>query len=176
MTLPGGRLDSVWPVLVVPAVIIGLAAVAGHLAGELVTLAFGIATVSGLSGFLAYRVLGRRWPWLISACVCAVAIPLFGLGLIRTMDSPDDPTLPVTAAPSVRSALPLEVNAGRPGAFQDHMRLRILKGRSMKRVAHLVVSVMSRRPIRWMAPTARLRSAAMTRGPEPVRAVELSSR
>ncbi len=46
----------------------------------------------------------------------------------------------------------------------------------MKRVAHLVVSVMSRRPIRWMAPTARLRSAAMTRGPEPVRAVELSSR
>jgi len=113
MTLPGGRLDSVWPVLVVPAVIIGLAAVAGHLAGELVTLAFGIATVSGLSGFLAYRVLGRRWPWLISACVCAVAIPLFGLGLIRTMDSPDDPTLPVTAAPSVRSALPLEVNAGR---------------------------------------------------------------
>ena len=62
------------------------------------------------------------------------------------------------------------------GAFQDHMRLRILKGRSMNRVAHLVVSVMSRRPIRWMAPTARLRSAAMTRGPEPVRAVELSSR
>ena len=46
----------------------------------------------------------------------------------------------------------------------------------MRRVAHLVVSVMSRRPIRWIAPTARLRSAAMTRGPEPVRAVEWSSR
>ena len=32
-----------------------------------------------------------------------------------------------------------ETDAG-PGAFQDHMRLRILKDRSMKRVAHLVVS------------------------------------
>jgi len=42
------------------------------------------------------------------------------------------------------------------GSFQDHMRLRILKARSMKRVAHLVVSVMSRLPIRWIAPTARL--------------------
>jgi hypothetical protein len=63
------------------------------------------------------------------------------------------------------------------GSFQDHdVRLRILKDRSMKRVAHLVVSVTSRLPSRWIAPTARLRRAAMTRGPEPVRAVELSSR
>ncbi|MGH3905473.1 MAG: hypothetical protein ACRDTE_14985, partial [Pseudonocardiaceae bacterium] len=42
-----------------------------------------------------------------------------------------------------------------PGSFQDHMRLRILKDRSMERVAHRVVSVMSRLPIRWIAPTAR---------------------
>ncbi|MBV8539061.1 MAG: hypothetical protein JO268_00565, partial [Pseudonocardiales bacterium] len=59
------------------------------------------------------------------------------------------------------AAQALAVLATTPGAFQDHMRLRILKDRSMTRVAHLVVSVMSRRPIRWIAPTARLRSAAM---------------
>jgi hypothetical protein len=80
----------------------------------------------------------------------------------------------------MRSHLDRLARAGRTGvaagAFQDHMRLRILKDRSMTRVAHLVVSVMSRRPTRWIAPTARLRSAAMTRGPEPVRVVELSSR
>ena len=46
----------------------------------------------------------------------------------------------------------------------------------MRWVVHLVVSVMSRRPVRWIAPIARLRSAAMTRGPEPVWAVEWSSR
>ncbi|MBV9140548.1 MAG: hypothetical protein JO115_06500, partial [Pseudonocardiales bacterium] len=61
-----------------------------------------------------------------------------------------------------RGALRPVVAAAMAGAFQDHMRLRILKDRSMTRVAHLVVSVMSRRPIRWIAPTARLRSAAMT--------------
>ncbi len=31
----------------------------------------------------------------------------------------------------------------------------------MKRVVHLVVSVMSRHPIRWMAPTARIRNPAI---------------
>jgi hypothetical protein len=42
-------------------------------------------------------------------------------------------------------------------SFQDHeMSLRILKGRSMARVAQRVVSVMSRRPVRRMAPMARL--------------------
>lgn len=65
----------------------------------------------------------------------------------------------------------------RARAFQDHgIRLRILNGRSMTRVAQRVASVMSRRPSRWYAPMARLRSAAMTRGPERVRAVESSSR
>lgn len=111
--LPGGNRGSVWPVLGVPTVIIGLAAVAGHLAGELATLAFGIATVAGLIGFLAYRIPGRRRPWLISACVCTAAIPLFWLGWIKVMGTRGDPALPGIAAPSVSSAFPSVVNAGR---------------------------------------------------------------
>ena len=61
-------------------------------------------------------------------------------------------------------------------SFQDHVSLRILKGRCMTRPASRLASVMSRRPARWWAPTARLRRPAMTRGPELVRTVELSSR
>lgn len=64
-----------------------------------------------------------------------------------------------------------------PRSFQDHdTSLRILKGRSLARSAQRVVSVMSRRPVSRMAPTARLRRAAMTRGPDRVRALEWSSR
>src|SRR5262249_40844 len=62
-------------------------------------------------------------------------------------------------------------------SFQDHgVSLRILKGRCMLRLAARVASVMSRRPVSRMAPMARLGRAAMTRGPERVRAVEWSSR
>jgi mannose-6-phosphate isomerase-like protein (cupin superfamily) len=64
----------------------------------------------------------------------------------------------------------------RAGLFQDHVSLRILKGRCMTRPASRLASVMSRRPARWWAPTARLRRPAMTRGPDLVRTVELSSR
>src|SRR4051812_42490943 len=63
-----------------------------------------------------------------------------------------------------------------PRSFQDHVSLRILKGRCMTRPASRLASVMSRRPARWWAPTARLRRPAMTRGPDLVRTVELSSR
>ena len=60
-------------------------------------------------------------------------------------------------------------------SFQDHASWRILKGRCMTRLASRLASVMSRRPVRWWAPTARLRRLAMTRGPDLVRTVELSS-
>jgi hypothetical protein len=63
-----------------------------------------------------------------------------------------------------------------PRSFQDHVSLRILKGRCMTRPASRLASAMSRRPARWWAPTARLRRPAMTRGPDLVRTVELSSR
>ncbi|HET6482886.1 MAG TPA: ATP-binding domain-containing protein, partial [Actinoplanes sp.] len=61
-------------------------------------------------------------------------------------------------------------------SFQDHVSLRILKGRCMTRPASRLASAMSRRPARWWAPTARLRRPAMTRGPDLVRTAELSSR
>jgi hypothetical protein len=63
-----------------------------------------------------------------------------------------------------------------PRSFQDHVSLRILKGRCMTRPASRLASAMSRRPARWWAPTARLRRPAMTRGPDLVRTAELSSR
>jgi lipopolysaccharide biosynthesis regulator YciM len=65
---------------------------------------------------------------------------------------------------------------GAPRSFQDHVSLRILKGRCMTRPASRLASVMSRRPARWWAPTARLRRPAMTRGPDLVWTVEWSSR
>lgn len=46
------------------------------------------------------------------------------------------------------------------------MSLRILKGRSMKRAADRVASVMSRRPARRRAPIARFLRAAMFCGPD----------
>jgi len=131
-TLPGGSLDSVWPVLVVPTVIIGLAAVAGQLAGELATLLFGVATVAGLIGFLAYRILGRRRPWLIFVCVCAVAIPLFGLGLIKVMDTRSDSAPRVTVAPSVSSAFPAVVNPGHRFTQQNINDLTGFRGADLR--------------------------------------------
>ena len=63
------------------------------------------------------------------------------------------------------------------GSFQDHgISLRVVKGRFMARVAQRVASEMSCRPVSRRAPMARLRRAAMTRGPDRVRAAELSSR
>jgi hypothetical protein len=44
------------------------------------------------------------------------------------------------------------------------------------RLAQRVASVVSCRPARWRAPTARLLKVAMARGLERVRTVELSSR
>jgi aspartyl-tRNA(Asn)/glutamyl-tRNA(Gln) amidotransferase subunit A len=62
-------------------------------------------------------------------------------------------------------------------SFQDrHMSLRMVKGRCMARVAQRVDSVMSCRPVSRIAPIARLRRAAMMRGPDLVWTVELSSR
>ncbi len=54
--------------------------------------------------------------------------------------------------------------------FQDHdVSPRMVKGRSMERLAQRVASVVSCRPARWRAPMARFLSAAMARGPERVR-------
>jgi hypothetical protein len=63
-----------------------------------------------------------------------------------------------------------------PRAFQDHdVSPRIWRGRLMERAAHLVASVMSVRPAMRRAPTARLRRAAMMRGPDRVLTLEASS-
>ena len=67
------------------------------------------------------------------------------------------------------------VQQARP--FQDHdMRPRMVKGRSMLRLAQRVASVVSCRPARCRAPTARFLRVAMALGPERVRTVEWSSR
>jgi hypothetical protein len=64
-----------------------------------------------------------------------------------------------------------------PRSFQDHdVSLGILKGRCMSRLAARVVSVMSRRPVSRIAPMVRFLRAAITRGPDLVWTVELSSR
>ena len=61
--------------------------------------------------------------------------------------------------------------------FQDHeVSPRIVKGRSMYRLAQRVAWVVSWRPARRRAPIARFLSAAMTLGPDLVRTAELSSR
>jgi hypothetical protein len=73
-------------------------------------------------------------------------------------------------------AVPIPKSGGGTRSFQDHVSLSILKGLCMTRPASRLASVMSRRPARWWAPTARLRRPAMTRGPDLVRTVELSSR
>ena len=48
----------------------------------------------------------------------------------------------------------------------------MVKGRSMLRLAQRVASVVSCRPARCRAPTARFLRVAMARGPERVRTVE----
>jgi hypothetical protein len=53
---------------------------------------------------------------------------------------------------------------------------RMVNGRSMQRVAHLVASAMSVLPASRSAPMARLRREAITRGPDLVRTRESSSR
>src|SRR5258707_14514879 len=56
------------------------------------------------------------------------------------------------------------VRRARP--FQDHdVNPRMVKGRSMLRLAHRVASVVSWRPARCRAPTARVLRVAMARGP-----------
>jgi len=65
--------------------------------------------------------------------------------------------------------------AARP--FKDHdVSPRMVKGRSMLRLAQRVASVVSCRPARCRAPTARFLRVAMARGPERVPTVEWSSR
>jgi hypothetical protein len=58
--------------------------------------------------------------------------------------------------------------------FQDRVvSPRMVNARWGRRLAHRVASVMSVRPVRRSAPMARLRRAAMTRGPDRVHTVEL---
>jgi hypothetical protein len=52
----------------------------------------------------------------------------------------------------------------------------MVQGRPMPGLAQRVASVVSCRPARWRAPTARFLKGAVARGPERVRTVELSSR
>lgn len=130
-TPPWRRRGSVWFVLVVPTIVIGLAAVAGYLAGELATLGFGIATMAGLIGFVAYRIPGRR-PWLIPVCVCAVVIPLSGLGWLRVMATRGGVAPPVTAAPPVSPAFPTVVNAGRRFTQQNINNVTSFRGADLR--------------------------------------------
>lgn len=63
------------------------------------------------------------------------------------------------------------------GSFQDRrVSPSMSNGRCMKRLAHRVAAVMSVRPVRRSAPMARLRSPAMTWGPDLVLVLDSSSR
>jgi hypothetical protein len=63
-----------------------------------------------------------------------------------------------------------------PGLFQDRpVRLRMVKGRCIKRPAHRVASVMSVRPMSRSSPMARFRRPAVTLGPDLDLAWEASS-
>ncbi len=103
-------------------------------------------------------------------------------------------TFKPTAAGAVSDALSIVTDTGtlgfdlrgsgtKPGLghgrseIVDHgVSRRMVKGRSVLRVAQRVASAMSLRPARRIAPTARLRRVAMTLGPDLVWTLESSSR
>jgi hypothetical protein len=139
---PPSEVSSVWPVVILPAAVIAVAAVAGYLAGivgyqsdELVTLAVGTVTAAVLVGFVAYRILGRRRSWQIALVLGVVAVLLFGLGMAKLREaSPPAASSPqVSTAPAAASS---HNNAGRQFTQQVIGEVRDFRGADL-RGAHL---------------------------------------
>jgi hypothetical protein len=110
---------SVWPVVILPAAVIAVAAIAGYLAGivgyrygELVTLAIGTATATALVGLVTYQILGRRRSWSIASVLGVVAVLLLGLGMVRLQGISPAP-ISSQPPPSASAAGATRINAGR---------------------------------------------------------------
>ncbi|MBV9013412.1 MAG: pentapeptide repeat-containing protein [Pseudonocardiales bacterium] len=113
-------------------VVIGAAAVAGYILNELATLAVGVAASAVLAGLVAYRILGRRRPWIVATCVLAIALPVFGLGLLKIKKIPRC-SEPVAAAPPSVTAMPASrVNAGRQFDQQKANGMRDFRGADLR--------------------------------------------
>lgn len=123
--------DSAWPVVVAPMVVIGAAAVAGYMFDELATLAVGVAASAVLAGLVAYRILRRR-PWIVAICVLAIALPVFGLGLLKIKAIPRCSELIAAAPPSVTATPPSRVNAGRQFDQQKANGMRDFRGADLR--------------------------------------------
>lgn len=142
---PPHGVASVWPVVVLPATVITVAAIAGYLTGmvsnrgsELVTLAVGTGTAAGLIGLVAYRILGRRRSWFIAVTLGAVAVLLFGLGLRQLRAIPPAPASS-KMVPGSAAAATTQNNAGRQFTQQLVGEMRDFRGADLRgaRLVHL---------------------------------------
>jgi pentapeptide repeat protein len=136
---PSPPVANVWPLVIIPAVVIVIAATAGYLASvagyqvdEVVTLVAGAATAAGLFSLVAYRVLGRKRPWIVAVALGTVALVLFGLGMLKVRDIPaaSTPTRSNTSAPPAASD---QVdNAGREFTQQNIGDIRHFRGADLR--------------------------------------------
>lgn len=114
-SLLSDRVATAWPVVIVPAAVVVLAALAGLVAGQLATLVVGITVMTLLASLVVHRITRGRHRWVTACVVTVVALSLLGLGSLRLRGAHPEPrpaTVPVASGPVPPAQLPARSNAG----------------------------------------------------------------
>lgn len=138
--LPAESMPSIWPVVIGPMVVIGVAALGGYLAdvagyhsGELATLAIGTATAAVLVGVVVFRIQPTKRSWLTAVSVTVVGLALLGLGMVKLRDVGSDTTSAASAPPSAASsASSAQVLAGHHFSQEDIGTMRDFRGADLR--------------------------------------------